>query len=195
MPAETARGVNAAGKIVLAFAAFAVLVIFASSFLYRLEHPSLAMRQARPSGMEQALNGPMREILALMQKLKNNPNDPDLQLAMAERFMAMGAFDRAKIFLDKVAKVRPDDPDVQNALGVTLYNLQDPDGAKAAFERILAKKPDDYRAGFNLGLLYKYALHRPEQARQALQAVIDAPDTDAKTRAQARKELETMPVR
>lgn len=193
--ADAARGVNASGKIVLAFAAFGLLVIFASSFFYRLEHPSLAVRQARrPSGMEQALNGPMREVLALMEKLQENPDDPALQQAMAERFMAMGAFDRAKIFLDKVVKVRPDDPDVQNDLGVVLYNLQDLQGAKAAFERILAKNPADYRARFNMGLLYKYALHEPEKARQALQTVIDAPATDAKTREQARRELEAKPA-
>ena len=194
-PADTASGVNAAGKLVLAFTAFGLLVIFGSSFLYRLDRPSLVVHQERRTGgMEQALNGPMREVLALMQKLKENPDDPGLQLAMAEQFMAMGSYDRAKIFLDKVARVRPNDPDVQNALGVTLYNLKDAGGAEAAFAGILAQNPNDYRARFNLGLLYKYALQQPEKARQALQAVVDAPETDAKTRDQARRELEEKPA-
>ena len=106
----------------------------------------------------------------------------------------MGAFGRAKTFLDKVAKVRPDDPDVQNALGVTLYNLKDLDGAKAAFEGMLARDPDDYRARFNLGLLYKHALGQPEKGNEALKTVIASPKTDPQTRATAQKELDAKPA-
>jgi Flp pilus assembly protein TadD len=193
--APNAPGPNAAGRLVLAFLAFGLLVVFVGSFLYRLERPSLEVRQQRqaggaPQGMEQAMNGPMKEVMELMQKLKEHPDDTGLQLEMAERFMAMGAFDRAKVFLDKVVKVRPEDPDVQNALGVTLYNLKDMEGAKAAFEGMLAREPDDYRARFNLGLLYKYALSQPDKAVEALRAVADNPKTDPKTRETALKELE-----
>jgi Flp pilus assembly protein TadD len=193
-----APGPNAAGRLVLAFMAFALLVLFVGSFLYRMQRPSLEVRQERPGGMSQpmaqAMNGPMKEVLALMQKLKENPDDPELQLAMAEQFMAMGSFERAKTFLDKVVKVRPENPDVQNALGVTLYNLKDIDGAKAAFEGMLARDPDDYRARFNLGLLYKYALKEPEKAVAALKAVADSPKTDPETRQTALKELVAKPA-
>lgn len=188
-----AAGPNAAGRMVLAFVAFGLLVMFVGSFLYRLERPSLEVRRnqsAMPQGMEQAMNGPMKEVMALMQKLKEHPDDPGLQLEMAEKFMAMGAFDRAKTFLDKVVKLRPEDPDVQNALGVTLYNLKDMEGAKAAFEGMLARDPEDYRARYNLGLLYKYALNEPDKAAEALRAVADNPKTDPKTRETARRELE-----
>lgn len=195
MATNEAPGPNAAGRLVLAFMAFALLVLFVGSFLYRMQRPSLEVRQERraggmPQGMEQAMNGPMKEVLALMQKLKEHPDDPDLQLAMAEQFMAMGSFERAKTFLDKVVKVRPENPDVQNALGVTLYNLKDIDGAKAAFEGMLTRDPNDYRARFNLGLLYKYALNAPDKAAEALRAVADNPKTDPKTRETVLKELE-----
>jgi len=93
--------------------------------------------------------------------------------------------------LDKVAKIRPEDPDVQNALGVTLYNLKDIEGAKAAFEGMLTRDSNDYRARFNLGLLYKYALNAPDKAAEALRAVLDNPKTDPSTRETALKELET----
>lgn len=195
---ETSPGANASGRMVLAFLAFCLVVIFAASFVYRLERPSLEVHQKKgqggmPQGMDQAMNGPMREVMELMQKLQENPNDPGLQMAMAERFMAMGSYDRAKSFLDKLVKVRPDDPDVLNAMGVVLYNQQDPEGAKAAFEAILAKDPEDYRARFNLGLLYKYALGQPEKAKEALSAVIASPKTDPETRKTAQTELETKP--
>lgn len=196
---EHVPGPNASGRMVLAFVAFALAVIFIGSFVYRLERPSLEVRKqpqkgGMPEGMGQAMNGPMKEVMELMQKLQENPDDPGLQMAMAERFMAMGAFDRAKVFLDKVAKVRPQDPDVQNALGVTLYNLKDLDGAKAAFEGLLARDPGDYRARFNLGLLYKYALGQPDKAAQAFDAVIASPDTDPQTRQTAQKERDEKPA-
>ncbi|MHC1710876.1 MAG: tetratricopeptide repeat protein [Solidesulfovibrio sp.] len=197
---ENTPGPNASGRMVLAFVAFALVVIFVGSFVYRLERPSLEVhKKPGPAGMpqgmdQQAMNGPMKEVMALMQKLQENPDDPALQLAMAERFMAMGAFDRAKVFLDKVAKVRPEDPDVQNALAVTLYNLKDLDGAKAAFDAMLARDPEDFRARFNLGLLYKYALNQPEKAVEALKAVIASPKTDPETRRTAQKELDEKPA-
>ena len=194
----TDNGPNASGRMVLAFIGFSLVIIFAASFVYRLERPTLEVQQKKsqggmPPGMGEAMNGPMREVMELMQKLQENPDDPGLQLAMAERFMAMGSFDRAKTFLDKVEKVRPNDPDVLNALGVVRYNLNDLDGAKAAFEAILAKDAEDYRARFNLGLLYKYALGQPDKAKEALSAVIASPKTDPETRKTAQTELETKP--
>jgi len=197
----TEHGPNASGRMVLAFMAFCLVIIFAASFIYRLERPTLevhqkkggGMGQGMPGGMDQAMNGPMREVMELMQKLQENPDDPGLQMAMAERFMAMGSFDRAKTFLDKVAKVRPDDPDVLNALGVVRYNMQDLDGAKAAFETILAKDAEDFRARFNLGLLYKYAYKDEAKAKESLSAVIASPKTDPETRKTAQEELETKP--
>ncbi len=194
--APNASGPNTSGRMVLAFMAFLLLVVFAGSFVYRMERPSLEVHQKKsqagmPGAMQEAMNGPMKEVMALMQKLQENPDDPGLQLAMAEKFMAMGSFDRAKVFLDKVAKARPDDPDVQNALGVTLYNLKDPDGAKAAFETILAHDAGDYRARFNLALLYKYALNDPAKAAEGFKTVVASEKTDPETRATAQKELET----
>lgn len=192
-PAEKAFGVNASGKLVLAFMAFGLVIIFASSFLYRLERPSLVMRQkTTPEAMEQAVNSPMREVLAMMQKLQENPDDPGLQLAMAERFAAMGAYDKAKTFLDKVLKTRPDDTEVQNTLGVVLYNLQDAAGAKDAFEKALSVDPNNYQARCNLGLLYKHALNAPDKAAEAFRAVLASPGADAQTRQVAQKELEGM---
>ncbi|KHK04287.1 hypothetical protein NY78_0065 [Desulfovibrio sp. TomC] len=184
--------------MVLAFLAFSLVIIFAASFIYRMERPSLEVQQKKgqggmPQGMDSAMNGPMREVMELMQKLQENPDDPGLQMAMAERFMSMGSFERAKAFLDKLVKVRPDDPDVLNALGVVRYNMNDLEGAKAAFEAILAKDAEDYRARFNLGLLYKYALGDPQKAKEALSAVIASPKTDPETRKTAQTELEAKP--
>lgn len=196
---EHTPGPSDSGRMVLAFMAFVLVVMFAGSFIYRMERPSLEVAQksrqagGMPQGMEGAMNGPMKEVMELMQKLQENPDDPGLQMAMAERFMAMGSFDRAKSFLDKLAKVRPDDPDVLNAMGVVRYNLGDPEGAKEAFEAILARDAGDYRARFNLGLLYKYAFKQDEKGNEALQAVIDSPKTDPETRATAQKELVAKP--
>lgn len=195
MTTDRPGGPNASGRMVLAFMAFVLLAVFGGSFVYRMERPSLEVHQkksqaAMPGAMDQAMNGPMKEVMALMQKLQDNPDDPDLQLAMAEKFMAMGSFERAKVFLDKVSKVRPDDPDVRNAMGVTLYNLKDLDGAKAAFEGILARDAADYRALFNLALLNKYALNQPDKAAEGFKAVIASPQADPETKATAQKELE-----
>ena len=66
MATNDTPGPNAAGRLVLAFMAFALIVLFVGSFLYRMQRPSLEVRQERPTkgmppGMDQAMNGPMKD--------------------------------------------------------------------------------------------------------------------------------------
>ena len=43
----TEHGPNASGRMVLAFMAFCLVIIFAASFLYRLERPTLEVQQKK----------------------------------------------------------------------------------------------------------------------------------------------------
>lgn len=181
-------------KTVLGLMAVGVLAMFATSFVYRMENPSLTERVERPAGMggmgkNGQMTGPMKEIMELMQGLQEKPEDVGLLLRAAEQFMMMNAWDRAAVFLDKAASLEPDNPQVLNDQGIALYNMKKPEDALGKFERLLEKNPDDYRARYNLGLLYKYALKNPDKARECFQAVADSPTADEKAKQGAREEL------
>ncbi len=186
------------GRCVAALMGLALVGMFVSSFLYRAENPSRVVRTdvpAMPQGMGgMADSGPMKEIMELMQRQKEEPDNPAVHLEMAERFMMMGAYDRALIFLDKAAGLDPDNPQILNDRGIALYNVGRADEARTAFESILAKAPGDFRARFNLGLLYKYALGDMDKAAEQLRAVIDSPGVDERTKTQAKTEMETPPT-
>jgi tetratricopeptide (TPR) repeat protein len=181
-------------KTVLGLMAVGVLAMFATSFVYRMENPSLTERVERPAGMggmgkNGQMTGPMKEIMELMQGLQEKPEDVALLLRAAEQFMMMNAWERAAVFLDKAASLEPDNPQVLNDQGIALYNMKKPEDALGKFERLLEKNPDDYRARYNLGLLYKYALKNPDKARECFQAVADSPTADEKAKQGAREEL------
>jgi len=192
---NTLGGAPAAGrKAVLALVALGLAAMFASSFLYRLDHPDLSEKVERPAGMEAmggggTMTGPMKEIMELMQAMQQDPENVGLLLRAAEQFMMMNAWDRAMVFLDKAQSIEPDNPQILNDQGIILYNLQKPEESLAKFEKLLAKNPDDYRARYNMGLLYKYALKNPEKAKESFAAVIDSPSADEKAKAGAREEL------
>jgi len=188
------------GRSVAALMGLALVAMFVSSFLYRAENPSRVVRTdtpAMPQGMGgmggMADSGPMKEIMELMQRQKEEPDNPAVQLELAERFMMMGAYDRALIFLEKAAGLDPDNPQILNDKGIALYNTGKAEEAKAAFEAILAKNAADFRARFNLGLLYKYALGDMDKAAEQLRAVMDSPAVDERTKSQAKSELENPP--
>ncbi|QLA19197.1 tetratricopeptide repeat protein [Desulfolutivibrio sulfoxidireducens] len=183
-----------AGKYAAALMGLALAAIFLGSFLYRVENPSQVVRAdvpAMPQGM--ADGGPMKEIMELMQRQKAEPDNPAVQLELAERFMMMGAFDRALIFLEKAEQLDPKNPQVLNDKGIALHNVGRSEEAKSAFEAILVANPDDYRARFNLGLLYKYALGDMAKAAEQLKAVMDSPAADERTKKQAGEELASPP--
>ncbi|NMC48979.1 MAG: tetratricopeptide repeat protein [Desulfovibrio sp.] len=182
-----------AGKYTAAFVGLGLAAVFLGSFLYRVENPSRVVRADAP-GMPQGMadSGPMKEIMELMQRQKDEPDNPAVQLELAERFLMMGAFDRALIFLEKAGQLDPDNPQILNDKGIALYNTGRAEEAKGAFEAILAKNPDDYRARFNLGLLYGHGLGDTAKAVEHLKAVVDSPAADERTRKQAGMELEKM---
>lgn len=182
-----------AGKYTAALVGLGLLAVFLGSFLFRIENPSRVVRADAPS-MPQGMaeGGPMKEIMELMQRQKDEPDNPAVQLDLAERFLMMGAFDRALIFLEKAEKLDPGNPRVLNDKGIALYNTGRTEEAKGAFETILAQNPDDYRARFNLGLIYGHGLGDTAKAAEHLKAVVDSPATDERTRKQAGLELEKM---
>lgn len=185
-----------ASRTVLALMALALLGMFAWSFAYRIQNPSLtaALERAAPreeGGMPGA--GSMNAVMAAMNRLKANPDDLDALLEAAEAFMSAEMWDKAMLLLERARGKAPDDPEVLNHLGVALFRMERPAESAKAFERLLELDPGSWQARFNLGAVYKHGLNDPARAKPLFEAVLDNPRTDLSTRDQAKKELADMP--
>ncbi len=154
-------------KLVIAVVGLGLLLLFAGSFVYRLQNPSLTM-QARTSDSSSSMN----EIAAMMARLDDEPNHLPTLVALGDQFMRMGSWDRAAVFWKRVLGIEPDQERALNGLGVAYYNLDQFPEAAEQFEKIVALQPDNYRAHFNLGMLHKHYLNNPDQARIHFERVL-----------------------
>ncbi len=189
---ETSNANTSGVNLVLALVFLGLIAMFAGSFIYRLSHPDLAVnlhsKEAGGQGMGQA--GGMSDLVELMAKVQQDPNDIDAIMTIAGQFLTMGAFDRAKSFMDKAAQLQPDNPDVLNILGVYAFRMKDNDTAKSRFEHMRAVAPHDYRAFYNLGILYEYGYNDRAKAHEAFEKALEQENIPQDTADRIAKELQ-----
>jgi len=74
-------------------------------------------------------------------------------------------------------------------LGIALYQQQRIQEAAAAFQELLNLEKNA-AAQFNLAVIYKYHLDKPNEARALIEQIAALPGADADTAKRARKELQ-----
>jgi len=189
-------------KAVLAVTVAGLVAMFAWSFLYRAQNPSLTAaletRSGPPageggmggSGAMGAMGGPaMKAVVDAMAKLKDNPDDAEALHQAAEAFAAAELWDKAGQMAEKGLAKNPADRELLNLNGVIQFRLERPAEAAKTFEQLLKLDPANIHAQFNLGAVYKYGLQDEAKARPYFEAVAADPKADAETREQARQEL------
>jgi tetratricopeptide (TPR) repeat protein len=190
-----------ASKAVLAVTLAGLLAMFAWSFLYRAQNPSLTAaldtRGAQAPGGESgsmggmgAMGGPaMKAVVEAMAKLKENPDDPEALHMAAEAFAEAEMWDKADQMAEKGLSKNPADKELLNLRGVILFRLERPAEALKAFEELLKLDPANVHAKFNLGAVYKFGLQDPDKARPYFEAVVADPKAESEIKEQARQEL------
>lgn len=213
----TASSINFGRKAVILTVVTGVLVMFVTSFAYRMMHPNLFVqvqqKQAEqanqdhdhdgdgvqdhgdnsamspPPGMGQG--GSMAKVKEFMARVEADPTDVDALVNLGNSFIMMRAWDRAIEPLVKANELAPDDVNVLKALGIAYFNKEDFIKASAAYDSILAIDPNDTLALFNLGVIFKYYFEKPESARTYFEKVLTIEKNDAELIKMAKQELET----
>lgn len=171
-----------------------LVLIFVTAFIYRLRHPGLTVTpRFEQSAMEsQGMHGgemDMNEIAALMGKMREDPDNPEILKILGEKFMHIQAYEQAMSFLQKAIMIQPSDVEALTMLGVSLFNLERYQEAAEQFQMVLSLAPDNDMAKFNLGTIYKYGLKEPDKAKEYFQAVVDSPNANEHIRHEAESEL------
>jgi len=166
------------------------LAMFAA-FFYGFIHGPADKRPtpgAAAPAPEPTLSEEQTEALnALMNTLKSNPDDADALMEIGGIFLAAKDWARAEIFLNRAVANRPTDTDSRYMLAIALYQQERIQEAATAFEELLSMKKNA-AAQFNLAVIYKYHLDKPDEARALFKQIAASPDADIAER--ARKELE-----
>lgn len=162
-------------RLVVAVMGIGLVVLLLASFIYRLQHPGLTMQSRQDTAETMA----MTEIAELMTQLETQPNHLPTLMTLGDHFMRMGAWDRAIVFWKRALAVDPEEDQAMNGLGVAYYNQEQFAESARQFEDIIALRPDDHRAHFNLAMLNKYYLERPDLARMHFERVLEINPDDA----------------
>jgi tetratricopeptide (TPR) repeat protein len=188
-------------KVILLALLGAVLVMFVGSFLYRMQGKGLyvQVQQERGGGMGGGMGGmgamgamggvDMDQLRALMAKMKENPNDPQVLLELANTFMTMQAWDKSLELVTAAAKVAPDNIEVHRAMGMVRFERKEYDLAKKSFDTVLKMNPDDVLGHYNMGILLKHYLQKPAEGDQHFRRVVQLNPQDQDVLKGAQEEL------
>ena len=177
---------DAARRIVLGALLLGIGVMFAATVAWRMngkplvhDHGTAATAQApaqmppaQPAPgapdktkMEQAAQSPQAmAIMGLMQKMKENPNDVETLLALAQTFAEQGDMEGAKDMIQRATVAAPSDHRPPYLLGVVLGGQGKWQEAAEQLERSVALK-DDASARYSLGVIWRYHLKDEAKAR------------------------------
>jgi len=175
-------------KVVALIVAAGLLAMLAWTVVWRAEHPSLVEkpRQSRAQASQGMAGDPQQNmgmITALMEKLKENPDDVHTLHTLAEQFMRMQAWDRAEALLERAIV----------AMGIVEFNLKRYRDAADKFELLLEQAPDDLMARYNLGVLYGHFLEDKDKAVEYFQSVVDAENAPEDMRKEAAEAIKALP--
>ncbi len=192
--------VNLGRKLVILLVIFCVLAMVAASFIYRANHPNLYVRvqsqsgpqfedhdhdgdgvqehgseggMSAPPGMGRGMSGPMGRVREFMVATEANPDDVEALIGLGNSFLMMRAWDRALKPLTRANALAPGNIELLKAIGVAYFNKKEFDKASAVYEEILTIAPNDSLALFNLGVINKHYLGKPDVAETCFRKVLE----------------------
>ena len=198
-------------RVILVIMGCSLALMLLISFVYRTMNPNMVMQRqadhehgaaeqqaqageemptADGKGMPPAMNQALqKEIGKLMKKMQENPKDVATLLELANHFMSMQAWDKAQIFLGNAVVEEPANLEALYRLGICEFQLGKPKEAADYFEQLIALEPHHAHTLYNLGVLKKHYLNKPEEAKKHFEAVSQLEGVDPEMKKAAEQEL------
>lgn len=185
---------NLFGRKLFLFGIFVcLLVMFATSVSYRINHPNLTVRsrkQAAPEGMGNGMG--MGAIQQMMSKVQSEPKNVQNLVDLGNAFLMMRAWDKALEFLDRARAVEPDNVVVLKSVGICYFQKKQYEEAVEVYEHIVDIEPNDSLAHYNLGIIFNHFLNDSVSAKVHFEKVLDLSGTDPEMKKHAKNELDAI---
>lgn len=97
---------------------------------------------------------PMGDVLAAIQKARNEPENFEAQMEAAELYAQIKRYDQAIEFVQRARKVRPDDYKALVRLGDFNFDKRSYEEAEKWYGEALKRNPDDVNVRTDLGLTF-----------------------------------------
>jgi cytochrome c-type biogenesis protein CcmH/NrfG len=161
---ETAANTGWSTRQVYGMAAGCLFLGLITGYLYRgSESPRATVASSVPSAdapaphsmptMAQMRAMGDKQAEPLLEKLKKDPNNPELLAQVGDIYKATHQFKEAENYYQKSLKADPRNADVGGDLAACLYYTGDVDGAIAQLQQSLKSSPKDANSLFNLGVM------------------------------------------
>ncbi len=163
-------------KVTLAFMGLAIVIMLGISLIQRFNNPSLMVpSRAGVSAEEAESNRLSSEIATHMQDLKENPNDVQQLMHLADLLIQSEQWQSAETFVRRALAADANTPNGHYVLGMILFNQEKYNEASMELEKVFAIK-EDSSARYSLGVLNIYYLNNVEEGRKHLQKALEDPN-------------------
>lgn len=130
---------------------FLLILIYSG---YESSKPSQRMNQIQNQEMQTSIDlNALSEINQLETELKNDPDNQQKLLRLANLSHDSGFFEKAINYYKKYLQLNPVDDDARVDMGVCYFELKNYDEAEKIFESVVKKNPKHQIAYLNLGIV------------------------------------------
>ncbi len=168
-----------------------LLAMLVATGHYLIMHPSLVVHvsggqagETEPSG---ASAGADSGVVEHMQRLKEDPDNPDVLCMVARHFLGENDLARSEHLVSRACELAPKHAEAQYLLGVVRHRQGRNDEAAAALERSLALR-NDAAIRYSLGVLYTHFLNQPARGQKEFSAALEAPGLSEDLKTQIARE-------
>lgn len=186
---------NRRARWLIIFMALCLIAILGASIAQRFKNPHLTINKFAGAQREEAVSvappESMGAIGQLMREAAEHPGDKTILLRLVESLMAIGQWQSAENFIQKVLDLDPENPDARALYLLALARHNQGQHAQAAeiLEKLL-EKTENPSARYSLAILCIHYLHKPAEGIEQLRQGLAAPDVAPALRAAMEDELQ-----
>lgn len=189
-------------KLVFGAVALCLAAMLVASMAYRFDNPSIQkpMRQQQVAQAPEGMGGmagsgmdmdAVREMLAaLEQRIEADPADVEALMQAANIYIMRQDKGRAMDYLERAQQAAGGDPEALMQLSKLFFDLGEFERARQSVAAILEAQPENMFARFNMGVILKYRLNKPEEAEGYFRQVAEGDHEFEELRVEAKKELQ-----
>ena len=158
---------------------FIVCAVLLLIFLMGKKSPDIAGHRAGMKTHDSLMTVLEKEAAALKSELKQNSDNIDLIIQIANHYYDLNKFSDAIEYYEKALVLQPDNPSAIADCGVMYYKAGDSDKALNYLDKAINLQPDLDQAYFNKGLILMTAKNDPDGAVAVWQKYLDiAPESE-----------------